>query len=162
VQRVLELRVDDTLLAQGKLPDKLNDINYYGQADMQNAVRRNLVMYMANDENDMFSINRESMNMDVINERVKKGDMELWTITGEMMPHPFHVHGVSFQIVTHNGQSPSEADKGWKDTLMVTEESSEILMRFNHSATDEFPYMYHCHILEHEDAKMMGQFTVTD
>ena len=162
VQRVLELRVDDTLLAQGKLPDKLNDINYYGQADMRNAVRRNLVMHMANDENDMFSINRESMNVNVINARVKKGDMELWTITGEMMPHPFHVHGVSFQIVTHNGQSPSEADKGWKDTLMVTEEPSEILMRFNHSATDEFPYMYHCHILEHEDAKMMGQFTVTD
>ncbi|MEL7271712.1 MAG: multicopper oxidase domain-containing protein [Bacteroidota bacterium] len=27
-------------------------------------------------------------------------------------------------------------------------------------ATEQYPYMYHCHILEHEDAGMMGQFTV--
>ncbi|MDP6967553.1 MAG: multicopper oxidase domain-containing protein [Gammaproteobacteria bacterium] len=38
------------------------------------------------------------------------------------MPHPFHIHGVSFKILTHNGQPPAEADRGWKDTLVVTEE----------------------------------------
>jgi len=36
----------------------------------------------------------------------------------------------------------------------------ELIVRFDHKATDEFPYMYHCHILEHEDRDMMGQFTV--
>jgi FtsP/CotA-like multicopper oxidase with cupredoxin domain len=72
------------------------------------------------------------------------------------------VHGASFQIVTLNGEEPTEADRGWKDTLVVTEEPSEILLRFNHTATDEFPYMYHCHMLEHEDGGMMGQFTVTE
>jgi len=36
----------------------------------------------------------------------------------------------------------------------------ELIVRFDHKATDEFPYMYHCHILEHEDRGMMGQFTV--
>ena len=34
-------------------------------------------------------------------------------------------------------------------------------VRFDHPATDDFPYMVHCHILEHEDMGMMGQFTVT-
>ena len=101
------------------------------------------------------------MQMDVINEQVKQGDMELWMVKGEMMPHPFHVHGVSFQIITHNGQPPAEADRGWKDTLVVTEEPTEILMRFDHLASQEFPYMYHCHIFEHEESGMMGQFTVT-
>ena len=33
-------------------------------------------------------------------------------------------------------------------------------MRFERTATDHAPYMFHCHILEHEDAGMMGQFTV--
>ena len=109
----------------------------------------------------LLSINNVAMQMDVINERVKQGDMELWTVKGEMMPHPFHVHGVSFQIITHNGQPPAEADRGWKDTLVVTEEPTEILMRFDHLASQEFPYMYHCHIFEHEESGMMGQFTVT-
>ena len=169
VQRVLELRANETLPAPGSLPDKLNDINYYSQADKQAAVKRtfNLDMDMADDngpinEQNMLSINGQPMDMNLINERVKRGSLELWSITAEMMPHPFHVHGVSFQILTQNGQPPAEEDRGWKDTVIVTQEPTEILMRFNHTATNEFPYMFHCHILEHEDAGMMGQFTVMD
>ena len=167
VQRVLELRTDATLPALGGLPDKLNNINYFSQDDQQAAVKRtfNLDMDMADDagpinEQNQLSINLQPMDMNVINERVKKGDLELWTITAETMPHPFHVHGVSFQILTHNGQPTAEQDRGWKDTVIVTEEPTEILMRFNYTATNEFPYMIHCHILEHEDNGMMGQFTV--
>lgn len=175
VQRVVDVRVDTTLLAQGELPNKLNDISYYNQADMQTAVRRTFTLDMGmrmrmgmrmagpmGEHHNILTINGSAMNMSTINERVTKGKMELWTITADMMPHPFHVHGVSFQIVTHNGQPPATEDQGWKDTLVVTKEPSEILMRFNHIATDEFPYMYHCHILEHEDAGMMGQFTVAE
>jgi FtsP/CotA-like multicopper oxidase with cupredoxin domain len=50
-------------------------------------------------------------------------------------------------------------NSGWKDTVLVAGQT-EIIVRFDHSAPPEFPYMYHCHILEHEDAGMMGQFTV--
>ena len=167
VQRVLELRTDATLPALGGLPDKLNNINYFSQDDQQAAVKRtfNLDMDMADDagpinEQNQLSINLQPMDMNVINERVKKGNLELWTVTAETMPHPFHVHGVSFQILTHNGQPTAEQDRGWKDTVIVTEEPTEILMRFNYTATNEFPYMIHCHILEHEDNGMMGQFTV--
>ncbi|MCB4379773.1 multicopper oxidase domain-containing protein [Synechococcus sp. MU1644] len=38
---------------------------------------------------------------------------------------------------------------------------SEVLIRFDYEATKDAPYMYHCHILEHEDCGMMGQFTVS-
>ena len=38
---------------------------------------------------------------------------------------------------------------------------SELFVRFTQSASRETPYMFHCHILEHEDAGMMGQFTVS-
>jgi len=39
-------------------------------------------------------------------------------------------------------------------------ETVDVAVKFKHEATKEYPYMYHCHILEHEDAGMMGQFTV--
>jgi blue copper oxidase len=37
---------------------------------------------------------------------------------------------------------------------------SEVLVKFDYEAPENAPYMYHCHILEHEDYGMMGQFTV--
>ena len=167
VQRAVELITDASLPAPGVLPDALNDIDFYTPDDKQKAVKRDLVleMDMAEDNgpigpDNMFTINGRSMDMDTVNARVGRGSLELWTITAEMMPHPFHVHGVSFQILTHNGQPPLEADRGWKDTVVVTAAPTEILMRFNHIATDQYPYMFHCHVLEHEDTGMMGQFTV--
>ena len=108
----------------------------------------------------IFAINGRSMDMSYINERVKRGDVEIWRITGQRMPHPFHMHGASFQILTHNGEPPTEADKGWKDTVVVWDEVTEIIVRFDYEATEEFPYMYHCHMFEHEEYGMMGQFTV--
>jgi len=45
----------------------------------------------------------------------------------------------------------AHVDEGW----------SEVLVRIHFEATADAPYMYHCHILEHEDCGMMGQFTVS-
>ena len=77
-----------------------------------------------------------------------------------MMAHPFHVHGTSFQVVSRNGRSVDPVTQGWKDVVLV-EGSAEILVRFDKPADAATPFMYHCHILEHEDAGMMGQFTVS-
>lgn len=38
---------------------------------------------------------------------------------------------------------------------------SDVLVKFDYAAPYNAPYLYHCHILEHEDCGMMGQFTVT-
>jgi FtsP/CotA-like multicopper oxidase with cupredoxin domain len=38
------------------------------------------------------------------------------------------------------------------------EYKAELLVAFNRPATRERPFMYHCHILEHEDAGLMGQY----
>jgi blue copper oxidase len=104
-------------------------------------------------------INRQSMDMRVINERVRLGEWERWVINSFDGSHPFHVHGCSFLVVSQNEGPVAAEDAGWKDTVRV-DDSAEIIVRFDHKATDEFPYMYHCHILEHEDRGMMGQFTV--
>lgn len=108
------------------------------------------------------TINGTAMDMKVINERVKRGVWERWRIRSDQGAHPFHVHGCSFLIEQMEGAATPLDQQGWKDTVVLDDDDwSEIVVRFDHPATEQYPYMYHCHILEHEDRGMMGQFTVT-
>lgn len=106
-------------------------------------------------------INGQPMNMERIDERVTAGDTEIWRISVDEQRHPFHIHGCSFRILSQDGGAPPAYAAGWKDMVHVQDGWSEVLVRFDHAAPDRAPYMYHCHILEHEDCGMMGQFTVT-
>ena len=101
-------------------------------------------------------INGRSFEMDRIDEQVALGDTEIWEISGEMMSHPFHIHGVQFEVLSRNGGKPIARDAGMRDTVLVRE-PVELLVRFTQPAV-KAPFMYHCHILEHEDNGMMGQF----
>ena len=105
-------------------------------------------------------INGKTYQMDRIDQQLRLGETELWEISADMMAHPFHVHGTSFQVVSRNGRAVSYAESGLKDVVWV-DGTAEILIRFDRPARSDAPYMYHCHILEHEDAGMMGQFTVS-
>lgn len=106
------------------------------------------------------AINGRSFHMSRIDIGVKSGDIEKWKISASLLAHPFHIHGAIFQVLTENGNSPRAENTGWKDTVLINQEA-EILVRFNQRADVKSPYMYHCHILEHEDQGMMGQFTVS-
>ena len=109
------------------------------------------------------TINGRKMEMGRIDFEVRAGSTEIWEIvnvrTGMMeIPHSFHVHGVQFRILDINGKSPPAGEGGWKDTVLVWPgDTLRIIIPFR-----EFPgiYMYHCHLLEHEDDGMMGQFEV--
>lgn len=92
----------------------------------------------------------------------KQGQYEKWVISGEgdMMLHPFHVHGTKFRILSENGKAPAAHRQGWKDTVSVNGSISEILVKFDHLADEQNAYMAHCHLLEHEDTGMMLAFTV--
>lgn len=108
------------------------------------------------------TINGKSFDMDRIDEEVDINQTETWIVrnVGGMMGsegHPFHVHGTQFQIVSRNGQDPPPEELGFKDTVYVDVGEEVVLkVRFLHPGL----FMYHCHILEHEDNGMMGQFTV--
>ena len=111
-----------------------------------------------------FTINGKVMDMDRIDERVKINTSEIWQIeNASMMAHPFHIHDVQFRILDRNSRPPSPAESGLKDTVLVGPgETVRLLLAFADYSDADIPYMYHCHILEHEDAGMMGQFTVED
>jgi blue copper oxidase len=109
-------------------------------------------------------INGEKMDMGRIDAVVTKDTTEIWEITREDgTPHSFHVHDVQFQVLSVGGESPPAELSGWKDTvLLAPNETVRIIARFADYADPDVPYMYHCHVLKHEDAGMMGQFVVVE
>ncbi len=111
-----------------------------------------------------FGINNVQFDMEVVNEIVQLGDVEAWTIANQtQVAHPFHIHDVEFQILDVNGSSPAAYQQGWKDVVLVMpQQSVTFITRFEDFADPVTPYMYHCHLLHHEDEGMMGSFLVVD
>lgn len=109
------------------------------------------------------SINGLPFAMDTPRFAVPKGRVEKWVISGvgDMMLHPFHIHGTQFRILRENGLPVERHRQGFKDTVKVEGGVSEVLVHFNHEASQDHPYMAHCHLLEHEDTGMMLGFTVS-
>ncbi|WP_457648905.1 multicopper oxidase domain-containing protein [Profundibacter sp.] len=108
---------------------------------------------------DSMVINGDSMDMAVINEELRLGEAEIWEVSTDMMAHPFHVYGTSFQVLSRNGRKVDYTKTGLKDVVLV-DGTAELLVQVNRKADANQPFMFHCHILEHEDLGMMGQFTV--
>ena len=98
-------------------------------------------------------INNKLMDMNRVDIRVRLNTTEIWQIENVVgMDHPFHLHGFQFQVLDRNGVP--EPYLSWKDSVNVPKHSKvRIVVRFEH-----FPgkWMYHCHILDHEDVGMMG------
>lgn len=166
--RVLNIKVDPTQSAAiNTLPQELRGAHLptFDEPVRRRKFQLNMMMGMGMMRG-MFGgrpklgINGQTYDMDRIDQGLRLGETELWEITADMMSHPFHVHGTSFQVLSQNGRPAEFGETGMKDVVWV-ENSAEILVRFDKPATVEAPYMYHCHILEHEDSGMMGQFTVS-
>jgi len=98
-------------------------------------------------------INGRTMDMTRVDVRARLGATEIWTIENLVaMDHPFHLHGFQFQVLDRNGAP--EPFRSWKDTVNVPKhETVRFIVRF-----DDYPgkWMFHCHILDHEDHGMMG------
>jgi blue copper oxidase len=102
-------------------------------------------------------INGQTFDMERIDVETKLGTSEIWEVVSVGMAHPFHIHGALFRILSIAGAPPPLHLAGWKDVVLV-EDKAELLVAFNQPATRDHPFMYHCHILEHEEAGLMGQY----
>jgi FtsP/CotA-like multicopper oxidase with cupredoxin domain len=89
-------------------------------------------------------------------------------INNSPIPHPMHLHNVQFQVLQRTPSTSSSyatinqglVDSGWKDTVLVWPgERVKIAMNF---APYTGMYMYHCHILEHDDMGMMRNYMIMD
>jgi len=113
----------------------------------------------------MSRINGQEYDMNRVDFRVPRGVTERWRFkTGGNAPHPIHVHGASFQVVSRTGGRGKlyPWESGWKDTVLLSDkETVDVLIRFDaYSGEYDGQYVMHCHQLEHEGMGMMTNFKV--
>jgi suppressor of ftsI len=128
--------------------------------------RRRTLTYSRNADRTKFMIDGHVMNEDRIDQTVKLGDTEEWTIVNtDQQYHSFHIHQTAFLVTEINGV-PQDADS-LRDTASVppaTEVGASSLKAII-PFTDPIivgRFVYHCHAVDHEDKGMMGVVEVVD
>jgi FtsP/CotA-like multicopper oxidase with cupredoxin domain len=150
---VLELRAAERLEPSPPLPERLTDLPEADRAAAEES--REFVLGGR-------TINRRTLDMSRIDLAVPMDQVEVWRITNQTsLPHNFHVHDGQFRVLSLDGSPPPPELAGYKDTVFVAPiTTAEILVQFMDYHDPQQPYMYHCHLMVHEDQGMMGQFVV--
>jgi spore coat protein A len=102
---------------------------------------------------------------DALTEVVQLGSVEIWEFINQTSDaHPMHLHLGHFQVLeqynrqTHQPVPIAPQDQSWEDTFTVNpRENVKIIVRFDQFAGR---FVWHCHVLEHEDHEMMRPFEV--
>ena len=118
-----------------------------------------------------FAFNTTSYSPSVFNYTIPINAIERWNISGgNIFGHSIHIHDVKFNIIARTGGTQVTStglaapyESGWKDTIYVPKgETVSVIAQFGDFASSTNPYMFHCHMLDHEDGGLMGQFTVVN
>ena len=101
-----------------------------------------------------FYINDEAFP-EITVQSVERDAVEIWEVRNDSeMDHPFHLHGMFFQVL--DGEAPA-TPLAWKDTVNVPlDQTVRFAVRYDAAGR----WMYHCHILEHAERGMMGELEV--
>jgi len=154
----MQINVNKDPTSQTNTPDVLTDLPFYNPDE---AVYTRVFKFEPG-----LKINGKHMRMNRIDQVIPINQLEIWEVYNSTgMAHNFHLHATHFTILDRelkgNVTNVAENEKGYKDTVFIeSKERVRLLVKMT-DYTDEYsPYMFHCHYLEHEDAGMMGQFTV--
>ncbi len=111
-----------------------------------------------------FFMNDKAFHMDSINIITYLNTVEIWKLVNKtLVAHPFHIHDIEFFVLDINGIPPPPQYQGLKDVILVQpNDTVRFITKFTTFADPYVPYMYHCHLLHHEDDGMMGTFLVID
>jgi blue copper oxidase len=155
---LLPFEVSDQSGEDSSIPGEMNNFSIT-EEEMNLPVTKKVELFgMMN----MVTINGKKFDPERIDFTQEQGVTEVWEIYNkpdEMggMIHPFHIHGTQFKILSRDGKEPPENERGWKDSISIQpDERVKIAIQFKYKGV----YMFHCHILEHEDNGMMGQVKV--
>jgi blue copper oxidase len=153
---LLEIRAADDLEHSPEVPARLAAEEPLDGADASRVRRFEL--------SGQSLINGREMDIGRIDHAVELGTTEIWEVENRSgTPHNFHIHDVRFRVLEYAGAEPPPHLTGRKDTIYVPpNESVQLVTEFSDYADPGLPYMFHCHILQHEDRGMMGQFAVVE
>ncbi len=98
------------------------------------------------------------------NDTIALNSIVKWTFINNMgFGHSIHIHDIAFKIISRSSGPVADYESGWKDVFYIRiGETVQVIAKFDDFADDEWPYMFHCHLLTHEDAGLMGEFLVMD
>jgi len=110
----------------------------------------------------VYFINDSVFNLRRVDLKIPVNNIEVWTIRNQTpIAHPFHLHGFEFLVLDRYGAAVGPEERGLKDVVNVyPNEEMRIIAQFSNYADTTMPYMFHCHLLTHEDDGMMAQFVV--
>ncbi|WP_020559269.1 multicopper oxidase family protein [Thiofilum flexile] len=162
---LLAIQLSGDAATPPKLPEQLRPIQALGEPKVtrQFVLGEKMAMSMENGKHSMtmdFLINDKAFDMKRIDFTAKANEVELWEIINNTdMDHPFHIHGSQFQVVSieENGKVTDFPYLAWKDTVN-TKKGQTVRLKIMQDLKGL--RMYHCHVLEHEDLGMMGQYNV--
>ncbi|MBI4469416.1 MAG: multicopper oxidase family protein [Acidobacteria bacterium] len=173
---ILKLNITRSGAFDRGIPARLSEVS---AMDTTGAAKRDFIFAAPSDIGHggalYWSISGWTFEMDRAPVSVKKDSVEIWELinTELSMPHPMHIHGFQFRVLNRKG-SPEQisrlavdssgllpAETGWKDTVHVwPNETVRLAVNFTHGFAGEQVYMFHCHILEHQDLGMMINYRV--
>ena len=144
-----------------KLPETLTRNQFPTEAAVSQ--RRTVHINRVGQGDKEFAFDKKYFDMHAINQVVKLGAVEAWTVTNDRtFGHTFHIHDVQFKIVKRSDGPVADYEQGWKDSVYVPRSASvTFIAKFDDFASDTVPFMYHCHMANHEDGGLMGQFLVS-
>ncbi len=151
---ILALRAAAQLVPSPPLPGRLADLSAVGTPS---GPTRTFTLQGR-------EINGAKMDMGRIDTVVDLGAAETWEVVNkDLFPHNWHVHDVQFRVLDIDGTPPPPDLAGWKDTIYLEPRRRyRTVLHFGDFADPATPYMYHCHLLLHEDQGLMGQFVIVD
>ncbi len=122
---------------------------------------RREIIFSQSPDGETFFMNGQTFDMNRVDIRIPLGNVEEWTVRNDSDGlHVFHIHQVAFQVTEINGEPQPLV--GYVDTVRVPERGSvRIRMAFTQPQIVG-RFMYHCHVLQHEDRGMMAQIEVYD
>jgi FtsP/CotA-like multicopper oxidase with cupredoxin domain len=166
---IARFRVGSEAAGKSSLPARLSQ---FPELDLREAVNREQPrrIRLSMMRGQAF-LNGRTFDMEAVadDERVRLGTTEVWELVNDSaMAHPLHIHNLQFRVIERSSASSTSddrsdlstgfTDEGLKDVVLVLPgQRVNVLMRFeDHTGL----YLYHCHILEHEDLGMMRNYRV--
>jgi len=104
-------------------------------------------------------LNGRTFNPAYVEAFPKLGSTETWEIVNKTsVSHVMHLHHTDWYLLERNGQPPPPWENCLKETFFV--HPNEKILLAGHFADYTGKFVVHCHMLDHEDHGLMGQFQV--
>lgn len=173
--RILQRTAEDK--QQSRIVEKLANVPRLEQARASKTRRLTLMETMPEKGRRHTALLDGKRFTDPISEDPIRGSLEIWEFVNTTADaHPIHLHAVHFQVLdrcpfdtrlqqstskvlpTRKPTEPPPYERGWKDTVLCP--PGQITRIITPFAAEPGRYVWHCHMLEHEDNEMMRPYVV--